>query len=86
MSEQYEPGRDSFEEAVRLWIDSAKSWLAAEHEPGVTGLLICAKQLDKRFSAATMAQFGLMFRSLQKQNPNREGSERDPLEALLDGD
>ena len=74
-------GCDSFEESVQIFLNSAH-WLTEEDEPMTTSLLIMARQLDKRFSAATMAQFGLSYRFLAKRRPTDERT-TDPLELLL---
>ena len=74
----------TFTEAVEKFLAEA-SWLSGADAPMVASLQIMAAQLDKRFSAATMAQFGLSFRYLAKKAPADEGT-KDPLERLLDNE
>jgi len=73
---------DTFEEATHTFLIAAKEWLKDEDSPAVASLLIMARQLDKRFSAATVAQYNLTYRHLRKQAPDGSG-DIDPLEALL---
>lgn len=75
---------ETFEDAVNVFLANA-DWLTDEDAPMVASLVIMAKQLDKRFSAATMAQFGLSYRFLAKRRPDNE-STKDPLEALLNAE
>jgi len=72
---------DTYTEAVEAFLKNA-DWLGDEEAPMVTSLIVMARQLDKRFSAATMAQFGLSYRFLAKKAPQGDDV-RDPLEALL---
>ena len=74
---------DTFEEATNAFLIAAKDWLTDEDEPMATSLIIMARQLDRRFSAATMAQYGLSYRYLAKRRPE-DTETKDPLEALLD--
>ena len=76
---------NTFEEAVETFLIASKEWLQDVDAPAVVGLQIMARQLDKRFSAATAAQFNLAYRHLRKQAPDGEG-DIDPLEALLNGE
>jgi len=73
---------ETFEDAVNAFLADA-TWLDDADAPMVASLVIMAKKLDSRFSAATMAQFGLAYRFLAKRAPESEGI-KDPLEALLD--
>lgn len=75
---------DTFTEAVDTFLASA-DWLGDDDAPMVASLRIMAAQLDKRFSAATMAQFGLSYRFLAKKAPQGEDT-KDPLEALLNNE
>lgn len=75
----------TFEDAVNAFLVSADDWLSADDAPMVASLVIMARQLDKRFSAATMAQFGLSFRYLAKKAP-QDNEVVDPLERLLNGE
>ena len=70
------------EEALETFLIDAKEWLTDADAPAVMALRQMAVQLDKRFSAATMAQYGLFLRALAKKAPEGEG-DFDPLEALL---
>ena len=70
------------EEALETFLIASKEWLKDEDAPAVMALRQMARQLDKRFSAATMAQYGLFLRALAKKAPTGEG-DVDPLEALL---
>lgn len=74
---------ETFTEAVDKFISSA-SWLTDEDAPMVAGLRIAGQMMDKKFSAATLAQFGLCYRTLMKKRPEAAGEE-DELEALLNG-
>ena len=73
---------DTNEEALETFLIDSKEWLTDGDAPAIAALRQMARQLDKRFSAATMAQYGLFLRSLQKKAPSGEG-DFDPLEALL---
>lgn len=73
---------DTFTAATERFLEVA-DWLGDEDEPAVTSLKIMAAVMDKRFSAATMAQYGLVYRSLMKKRPDGT-HEVDPLEALLE--
>lgn len=74
---------DTFVEATETFIEASKGWLTDEDAPAVASLRIMAKQLDKRFAAATAAQYNLAYRHLRKQAPDGAAAV-DPLEALLD--
>lgn len=76
---------ETFEEATHAFLIAAKEWLTDEDAPMTASLVIMAKQLDKRFSAATMAQYGLSYRYLAKRRPAGENV-IDPLEALLNAE
>lgn len=69
-------------EALETFLIDSKEWLTDADAPAVMALKQMAAQLDKRFSAATMAQYGLFLRALAKKAPDSEG-DVDPLEALL---
>lgn len=73
---------DSNVEALETFLIDSKEWLSDADAPAVMALKQMAAQLDKRFSAATMAQYGLFLRALAKKAPSAEG-DIDPLEALL---
>ena len=73
----------TFAEAVADFI-AAATWLTEEHKPMVVALEKMAESLDKRLSAAMMAQFGLTYRFLIKQAGGEV--ETDPLARLLDGE
>ena len=75
---------DTFTEAVDTFL-AAADYLTEEDAPMIASLKIMARQLDKRFSAATMAQFGLSYRFLAKKAPKEDGV-KDPLEALLNAE
>ena len=70
------------EEALEAFLVDAKSWLTEADAPTVMALKQMARKLDERFSAATMAQYGLFLRSLAKKAPEATG-DVDPLEQLL---
>lgn len=73
------------ERATEAYLEQS-TWLDHRHEPMVQGLRTMAFELDRRFSAATFQQYGLAFRWLAKQAPDGDGEDKDPLEALLDGE
>ena len=74
---------DTNEEALEAFLIDAKEWLSDGDAPAIMALRQMARQLDKKFSAATMAQYGLFLRALQKKAPSENG-DIDPLEALLE--
>lgn len=69
----------TYREAAETFLNAA-NWLHDEDEPAVTGLLLCADELDKAFKAATFAQYTLTHRYLMKRKPVEEkGEEEDDL-------
>lgn len=71
----------NFELAVESFLADA-TWLDASHAPSVVALRAVAKELDKEVTAALIAQFGVLHRSLLKEKPSRV-VEVDPLAELL---
>ena len=70
--------KGTFTEAAQTFLDSA-DWLTEEDEPAVTGLFICAQELDRQFMAATFAQYQLTYRYLMKSKPKeQQAEETDP--------
>lgn len=57
-------------------------WLNASHAPSVAALKALAVELDREVTAALIAQFGVLHRSLLKEKP-REVVDTDPLAELL---
>lgn len=60
---------------------AAADWLTPEHAPAVITLRLLAAQLDETLTAPLVAQYGLAYRSLLKQQPTAESD--DPLEQAL---
>ena len=52
-------------------------WITKEDQPAVTTLITCAFELDKKISAAMVAQFNLTYRALLKRNPANRGAAED---------
>lgn len=70
-----------FTEAVKVFLAEA-DWLTASHAPAVAALKAVALELDREVTAALIAQFGVLHRSLLKERPKVE-IEVDPLAELL---
>jgi hypothetical protein len=71
----------NFTAAVEEFLANA-DWLTASHAPSVAALKALAIELDKEVTAALVAQFGVLHRSLLKERPRVE-SDVDPLAELL---
>jgi hypothetical protein len=71
----------NFAEAVEEFLASA-DWLTAQHAPSVAALKALAVELDKEVTAALVAQFGVLHRSLLKERPSVV-PDVDPLAELL---
>lgn len=71
----------NFTESVEQFLADA-TWLDATHAPSVAALRAVAKELDFEVTAALIAQFGVLHRSLLKEKPSRVVNE-DPLVELL---
>jgi len=71
----------NFENAVQEFLGTA-DWLTASHAPSVAALKAVAQELDREVTAALIAQFGVLHRSLLKERPKVE-VETDPLAELL---
>jgi hypothetical protein len=71
----------NFETSVQEFLATA-DWLTASHAPSVAALVAVAQELDREVSAALIAQFGVLHRSLLKERPKVE-TETDPLAELL---
>ena len=71
----------NFENAVQEFLGTA-DWLTASHAPSVAALVAVAQELDREVTAALIAQFGVLHRSLLKERPKVE-VETDPLAELL---
>ena len=62
--------------------EKASPWLGPQHAPAVVSLRAMAAQLDAGDMApALLGQFGLAYRSLEKQRPM--GEDVDPLTTAL---
>jgi hypothetical protein len=70
-----------FGEAVAKFLDSA-DWLDESHLPSIVALQALAFELDKEVTAALVAQFGLIHRSLLKAKPS-DDAPVNPFEELL---
>jgi hypothetical protein len=70
-----------FADAVKEFLAEA-DWLSASHAPSIAALVAVADELDREVSAALIAQFGVLHRSLLKERPKVE-TETDPLAELL---
>lgn len=71
----------NFSEAVRDFLTEA-TWLNASHAPSIAALVAVADELDREVSAALIAQFGVLHRSLLKEKPKVVDSV-DPMVELL---
>jgi hypothetical protein len=56
--------------------------LTAAHAPSVVALQAVAIELDREVTAALIAQFGVLHRSLLKERPGVQ-ADMDPLAELL---
>lgn len=70
-----------FAESVESFLAQAV-WLNATHAPAVAALKAVARELDNEVTAALIAQFGVLHRSLLKERPKLE-VDVDPLAELL---
>jgi hypothetical protein len=70
-----------FVEAVQQFIDN-ETWLTAAHAPSVVALRAVAIELDREVTAALIAQFGVLHRSLLKERPGMQ-VEESPFAELL---
>jgi hypothetical protein len=70
-----------FAEAVQEFLATA-DWLTASHAPSVAALSAVAQELDREVTAALIAQFGVLHRSLLKERPSVQ-TVSDPLAELL---
>ena len=71
----------NFVEAVKQFIEN-ETWLNAAHAPSVVALQAVAEELDREVTAALIAQFGMLHRSLLKERPSTK-VDVDPLEELM---
>ncbi len=71
----------NFEIAVEQFIAN-ETWLTAAHAPSVVALRAVAIELDREVTAALIAQFGVLHRSLLKERPGMQ-AEPSPLAELL---
>ena len=71
----------NFEIAVQQFIAN-ETWLTAAHAPSVVALQAVAIELDREVTAALIAQFGMLHRSLLKERPSVQ-TDIDPLAELL---
>ena len=71
----------NFKSAVESFLADA-TWLDASHAPSVVALVAVADELDREVTAALIAQFGVLHRSLLKEKPSRV-VDIDPLAELL---
>jgi hypothetical protein len=81
MDAQPTPRPATFSESVDSFLASA-DWLDDSHGPSVMALEALAKELDREVTAALVAQFGLLHRSLLKAKPS-DDSPVNPYEELL---
>ena len=70
-----------FVEAVQQFVAN-ETWLSAAHAPSVVALQAVAVELDREVTAALIAQFGMLHRSLLKERPSVQ-TDIDPLAELL---
>ena len=70
-----------FVEAVQQFVAN-ETWLSAAHAPSVVALQAVAVELDREVTAALIAQFGMLHRSLLKERPGVQ-TDIDPLAELL---
>jgi hypothetical protein len=70
-----------FVEAVQQFVEN-ETWLNAAHAPSVVALRAVAVELDREVTAALIAQFGMLHRSLLKERPGVQVAS-DPLAELL---
>jgi hypothetical protein len=70
-----------FVEAVQQFVEN-ETWLNAAHAPSVVALQAVAVELDREVTAALIAQFGMLHRSLLKERPGVQVAS-DPLAELL---
>ena len=71
----------TFAETVESFLDTA-DWLNDSHGPSVKALQALASELDREVTAALVAQFGLLHRSLLKERPSMD-LPVNPFEELL---
>ncbi len=71
----------TFSESVSRFLETA-TWLDDGHLPSVMALRALAAELDREVTAALVAQFGLLHRSLLKAKPV-EQTDVNPFEELL---
>ena len=71
----------TFAETVDSFLKTA-DWLDDSHGPSVKALEALAVELDREVTAALVAQFGLLHRSLLKAKPS-ENVAVNPYEELL---
>jgi hypothetical protein len=71
----------NFSESVEAFVAEAY-WLDASQAPSVVALQALAIELDREVTAALVAQFGVLHRSLLKSKPTNVVLE-DPLAELL---
>ena len=77
--ERFEIMRKTYVAAVETFLKNA-DWLTDEHEPAVTALYKVAEELDARFMASSLTQYGLMYRYLMNERPQAgKDEEADPL-------
>jgi hypothetical protein len=71
----------NFTESVQRFIESAY-WLNESHAPSVVALQALAAELDQGVQAALIAQYGVFYRSLKKDEP-KVTPVLDPIAELL---
>lgn len=71
----------TFSDSVDAFLHVA-DWLTDEHLPSVVALRGLARELDREVTAALIAQFGVLHRSLLKARPV-DAPVVDPFTALL---
>jgi len=75
------PRPATFVETVKSFLETA-DWLNDSHGPSVKALEALAAELDREVTAALIAQFGLLHRSLLKERP-QDNAPINPFEELL---
>lgn len=81
MNAETTPRPATFTDSVVRFLETA-DWLDDSHGPSVMALQALAAELDREVTAALVAQFGLLHRSLLKAKPV-ESVDVNPFEELL---
>lgn len=73
-------GRKTFAETVEEF-EAVATWLTDGDQPALTMLYNIADELDRKFTAALVAQFGLVYRDLRKRE---DGGGTDPADEVAE--